>query len=66
MQGAATDKTVIARLLDALKRDGRFEGKAINYKKNGTPFIMHWRVLPVKVDKRTKVWVAIQREGFAI
>ena len=66
LQGAATDKTVIARLLDALKRDGRFEGKAINYKKNGTPFIMHWRVLPVKVGKHTKVWVAIQREGFAI
>ena len=66
LQGAATDKTVIARLLDALKRDGRFEGKAINYKKNGTPFIMHWRVLPVKVGKRTKVWVAIQREGSAI
>ena len=66
LQGAATDKTVIARLLDALKRDGRFEGKAINYKKNGKPFIMHWRVLPVKVGKHTKVWVAIQREGFAI
>ena len=66
LQGAATDKTVIARLLDALKRDGRFEGRAINYKKNGTPFIMHWRVLPVKVGKHTKVWVAIQREGFAI
>ena len=66
LQGAATDKTVIARLVDALKRDGRFEGKAVNYKKNGTPFIMYWRVLPVKVGKRTKVWVAIQREGFAI
>ena len=66
LQGAATDKTVIARLVDALKTDGRFEGKAINYKKNGTPFIMHWRVLPVKVGKHTKVWVAIQREGFAI
>ena len=66
LQGAATDKTVIARLLDALKRDGRFEGRAINYKKNGTPFITHWRVLPVKVGKHTKVWVAIQRDGFAI
>ena len=66
LQGAATDKTVIARLVDALKRGGRFEGKAINYKKNGAPFIMYWRVLPVKVGNQTKLWVAIQREGFVI
>jgi len=66
LQGAATDKTVTARLVDALKRDGRFEGRAINYKKNGTPFIMHWRVLPVKVSNKTRVWVAIQREGSVV
>ena len=66
LQGAATDKEVTARLVDALKRDGRFEGKAINYKKNGTPFIMYWRVLPVKVGNKTKLWVAIQREGSVV
>ena len=66
MQGAATDKKVIARLVDALKSDGRFEGKAINYKKNGTPFIMYWRVLPVKVGNKTRLWVAIQREGSVV
>ena len=66
LQGAATDKTVTARLVDSLKRDGRFEGRAINYKKNGTPFIMHWRVLPVKVSNKTRLWVAIQREGSVV
>jgi len=66
LQGAATDRKVIARLADSLQRLCRFEGRAINYKKNGTPFIMHWRVLPVKVGNQTRVWVAIQREGFAI
>jgi len=66
LQGDATDKTVIARLAGALKRGGRFEGKAINYKKNGTPFIMYWRVLPVKIGKKTVLWVAIQREGFVV
>ena len=63
LQGPATDKQVIARLAEALKQDGQFEGKAINYKKDGTPFIMHWRVLPVSVGEQTKVWVAIQRNG---
>ena len=66
LQGAATDKAVTARLVDALKRDGRFEGKAINYKKNGTPFIMYWRVLPVKVSNKTMLWVAIQHEGSVV
>jgi PAS domain S-box-containing protein len=66
LQGAATDKAVTARLVDALKRDGQFEGKAINYKKNGTPFIMYWRVLPVKVSNETRLWVAIQREGSVV
>ena len=66
LQGPATDRQVIARLADALKNEGRFEGKAINYRKEGAPFIMHWRVLPAKIGSRTKVWVAVQREGFEI
>ena len=66
LQGPGTDPKVIARLGAALKANKKFEGKAINYKKDGTPFIMFWRVLPVKVGKDTKAWVAIQREGASI
>merc|ERR1719491_1290020 len=62
LQGDGTDKNVISRLAEALKSGGDFEGKAINFKKDGTPFIMHWRVMPVKVDGDIKAWVAIQRE----
>ena len=66
LQGAGTDKKVIARLAVALKSGKKFEGKAINYKKDGTPFIMYWRVLPIKVGKKIEAWVAIQREGSSI
>jgi PAS domain S-box-containing protein len=66
LQGAATDKTVISRLAKALSAGGRFEGKAINYKKDGTPFLMHWRVVPVKLGKDTNAWLAIQRETFSV
>ena len=66
LQGPATDKTVITRLAKCLKTGTRFEGKAINYKKNGTPFIMFWRVVPVKNQKKIVAWVAIQREGSSI
>ena len=66
LQGAGTDKKVIKRLAAALKSGKKFEGKAINYKKDGTPFIMFWRVLPIRVGKKIEAWVAIQREGSAI
>ena len=66
LQGPGTDSKVIGRLSDALKSGGKFEGKAINYKKDGTPFIMFWRVLPIKVGRNIEAWIAIQREGAAI
>ena len=66
LQGVGTDKKVTERLATALKSGGKFEGKAINYKKDGTPFIMYWRVLPIKAGKKIEAWIAIQREGAAI
>ncbi|MFT5047967.1 MAG: PAS domain S-box-containing protein [Porticoccaceae bacterium] len=66
LQGVGTDAKVIDRLAVALKAGTKFEGKAINYKKDGTPFIMYWRVLPIKVGKKIESWIAIQREGSTI
>ncbi len=66
LQGVGTDKKVIERLTVALKSGKKFEGKAINYKKDGTPFIMYWKVLPIKAGKNIEAWVAIQREGSVI
>ncbi len=66
LQGPGTDKKVTERLSIALKTGGSFEGKAINYKKDGTPFIMFWRVLPIKVGEKIEAWIAIQREGASI
>ena len=37
LQGTGTDSKVIARLSAVLNSGGKFEGKAINYKKDGTP-----------------------------
>tara|TARA_B100001175_G_C18935317_1_gene368776 strand:+ start:31 stop:429 length:399 start_codon:yes stop_codon:yes gene_type:complete len=66
LQGVGTDKEVIENLTNSLKSGKKFEGKAINYKKNGTPFIMYWKVLPIIIDKKIQAWVAIQREGSVI
>lgn len=62
LQGSATDRHVIADLTASLKNNSSFEGQAINYRKDGTPFMMNWRVIPLKIDNQTKAWVAIQRE----
>ena len=63
LQGVGTDKKVIGRLAVALKSGKKFQGKTINYKKDGTPFIMYWRVSSIRVGKTTEAWIAIQREG---
>jgi PAS domain S-box-containing protein len=64
LQGPGTDKKVLARLKDSMSKGlGNYEGSAINYRKDGTPFIMWWRVVPVKVCGEIKAWAAIQREG---
>ena len=62
LQGSATDRHVIADLTVSLKNNSSFEGQAINYRKDGTPFIMNWRVIPLMIDNQTKAWIAIQRE----
>jgi len=67
LQGPGTDKKVLTRLKESMQKgNGDYEGSAINYRKNGTPFVMHWRVVPVKVGGEIKAWVAIQREGSQI
>lgn len=66
LQGPGTDQKVIDRLRACLSSGRPFEGKAINYKKNGTPFIMLWRVVPVRSRGAIRLWVAIQREGASI
>jgi len=66
LQGPGTNAKVISRLSNAMQSGDKFEGKAINYKKDGTPFIMYWRVLPIKAGKTIIAWIAIQREGSVI
>jgi PAS domain S-box-containing protein len=65
LQGPGTDRNVIERLSATLKAGGRFEGRAVNYKKDGTPFVMNWRMFPLKDAGKIIAWVAIQREALS-
>ncbi|MSO95486.1 MAG: PAS domain-containing protein [Thermoleophilia bacterium] len=65
LQGAATDKGTIKQLITDLAAGRRFEGRTINYRADGSPFIMHWRVAPVRSGRgaaaKTTHYIAVQR-----
>lgn len=47
LQGQDTDSAVLERLRTCIANDEVFEGSAVNYRKDGTPFQMQWKVIPV-------------------
>lgn len=64
LQGRATDPTVLRRLRRDLASTGAFEGQAINYRKDGTPFVMSWRISTVRdAEGRPRAYVAVQEDG---
>jgi PAS domain S-box-containing protein len=64
LQGSGTDATVLQRLHADLAAARVFEGKAVNYRKDGSAFTMWWRVIPVIGSSGQPVcFVAFQREA---
>ena len=62
LQGADTDEAVINRLRENIGTGKAFEGETTNYRKDGTPFTMHWRVAPVLEEAgKPKYYIAVQR-----
>ena len=63
LQGPKTDGAVLDRLSQALSMGGLFHGEAINYRKDGSEFVMEWKIVPIKNDKEvTSHYLAIQRD----
>lgn len=62
LQGTRTDPEVLERLAEDLSAGRTFHGQTINYRKDGTPFEIEWKVTPV-LDDASKVthYVAVQR-----
>ncbi len=67
LQGDRTDEQVLRRLDAKLNRGEDFHGETVNYKKDGTPFIIEWKVSPVKnTDGATTHYVSVQRDVTAL
>jgi PAS domain S-box-containing protein len=63
LQGPDTEAAVLDRLRRRLSNEERFEGETVNYRKDGTPYVNHWSVAPVRgPDGALVYWVSIQRD----
>lgn len=67
LQGAETDEQVLQRLDAKMQRGEDFHGETVNYKKDGTPFIIEWKVSPVKnAAGEITHYVSVQRDVTAL
>lgn len=51
LQGPATDRSVTSALRRMLEQGEDFEGEAINYRADGTPFVMSWRITALRDEQ---------------
>jgi len=63
LQGPRSDRAVIKYLGRRLRAGQSFFGEIINYRKDGTPFYLQWRIVPVH-DEQGRIinWVAVQHD----
>jgi len=63
LQGPDTEPWVLRTMRQRLEAGRPFEGEAINYRKDGTPYVNHWSAAPVRSDDGTIThWVSVQRD----
>lgn len=63
LQGPKTEPEVLDRLNKNLEQGELFHGQAINYRKDGSEFMMDWKIAPIKNDKdEISHFLAIQRQ----
>jgi len=63
LQGPETDPDVLSRLKQDLAQGNLFHGRAVNYRKDGSKFMMEWKIAPIRNDQgKISHFLAIQRE----
>ena len=62
LQGPKTDMDVINKLGEDIEAGRVFHGRAINYRKDGSEFMMEWKIAPIRNEKEEIThYMAIQR-----
>jgi PAS domain S-box-containing protein len=63
LQGPETDPEVLKRLNQSIADGMLFHGQAVNYRKDGSEFMMEWKIAPSRNEKNEIThYLAIQRE----
>lgn len=63
LQGEKTEQHVLDDLKIKIEAGKVFHGKAKNYRKDGSEFIMEWKIVPIRDEtKEISHFLAIQRE----
>ena len=61
LQGPKTHQKLLEDLRKKLENGDTFHGKTVNYRKDGSEFIMEWKIFPIKnSEKRTTHFLAFQ------
>ena len=61
LQGPKTDRKLLEELREKLESGDTFHGKTVNYRKDGSEFIMEWKIFPISnSEKRTTHFLAFQ------
>ena len=62
-QGPETDRAVLDRIRRRLEAGEAVQAETVNYRKDGTPFVLEWEIAPVRDDGGEIVqWVGTQRD----
>ena len=63
LQGPGTEREPLARARAALEAGDAFQGEALNYRKDGSTYVVEWLITPVRgADGHITHWVATQRD----
>lgn len=63
LQGPETDRSVFENLRSQLAAGRAWEGTAVNYRRDGSTFIMEWSIVPLPDgDGKVRQFLAVQRD----
>lgn len=63
LQGSKTDPAVLDRMRTALAAGEPFQGETVNYRKDGSTYVVEWLITPIRdPDGRITRWISAQRD----
>ena len=62
LQGKNTDYKIFQNLRDQLSKGKIWQGKTLNYRKDGSEFYMEWSITPIKIKDNELHYLAVQKD----